>query len=867
MPTEVTPSRPATWDDIIRHTASEHGVPAELALAVAQTESGFDPKAVSPKGANGMFQLMPETAKGLGVDPTDPVQNIQGGIKYLKQQLDANGGNVEKALQAYNWGPGNVAKGGTPPPETQAYVQKILGRLKPAAEPPKRIASVTQKDMVQNIATPPPGPRMDAGPPGASSLLGKIGSGFDPRTREGRRNLAGGVGDIAGTAAGVAAGTFFPPAEAVLPAAGGAVGSGIAGAAEEAGERMFGTAPPDSSLMAAGGEQAAYSLGGRALAWPIRAAGKRLVAGRVGRFAAQHFEETLAGAKDALQQARAVAGDAVSRATESASSMFNTAKEGAAEHVARAREYGRSLVGGTTKAAKEGAEGVSSRYDRIAKAPPTVSPTQAGQRAQEVITGPAHQAREEVGQLVEQTAKTGPPVDIRPLKEEAKRILTEEIRPSQESFPRTPAEVDPQVQDLTALLEKTAGTEARTPSQVAGREALQQALAQAQENQAQTVLKHPAMQVLGRVLNAEDTVPFQDAHLFKRELDDAIGTNWDRSVKNRVVNITKVLRGTLRDSLSVHEPYDTATKAYQAIAPLYTKGLAPKLRRQAVEAPEAIIHLIKPKDPTQVKMLRDLLVSQPGKVGKQAEGQFAWDSVRSAWTHQNLIKGSIDKLPDRIAKLDPEFKELMYGDGPGSMVLDHLTQISDAYQQAIKTGAEDVAGAKARATAGVEEAKQVGRGATATARTAGSTLKSETKKAGKEYVGKSLQDVINARQGQAGLKNSTVGARRMAGETTADVLRATFLGPSSLWGGLSIARLLKGPKGAELVRYAAYSPEGTQLLVRGLTSPVPPVGLSELLRASGIGAVVKGAFKEKPAKEVAAPPPGPNASLIGAPPP
>lgn len=107
--------------------ANKQGVDPALALAQAEAESNFNQNARSQTGAIGVFQLMPDTAKGLGVNPYDLDQNIQGGVKYLKQQLKKYNGDVNKALAAYNAGPSNVDKyGGVPPfKETQNYVAKI----------------------------------------------------------------------------------------------------------------------------------------------------------------------------------------------------------------------------------------------------------------------------------------------------------------------------------------------------------------------------------------------------------------------------------------------------------------------------------------------------------------------------------------------------------------------------------------------------------------------------------------------------------------------------------------------------------------------------------------------------------------------
>jgi soluble lytic murein transglycosylase-like protein len=110
----------------LRAAAEKYGVPAEIALSVASRESNFDQNARSGAGAIGVMQLMPATAAGLGVDPYDVDQNIDGGVRYLAQMFRSYG-DWALALAAYNAGPGNVNKyGGIPPfPETEKYVSWI----------------------------------------------------------------------------------------------------------------------------------------------------------------------------------------------------------------------------------------------------------------------------------------------------------------------------------------------------------------------------------------------------------------------------------------------------------------------------------------------------------------------------------------------------------------------------------------------------------------------------------------------------------------------------------------------------------------------------------------------------------------------
>ncbi len=117
------------FEEIIQQASQKYGVDTDLVKAVIQNESAYDPNAVSSAGALGLMQLMPATAASLGVEnPLDPEQNIDGGVKLLRELLNQFGGNLTNVVAAYNAGAGAVMEyGGVPPyQETQLYVNRVL---------------------------------------------------------------------------------------------------------------------------------------------------------------------------------------------------------------------------------------------------------------------------------------------------------------------------------------------------------------------------------------------------------------------------------------------------------------------------------------------------------------------------------------------------------------------------------------------------------------------------------------------------------------------------------------------------------------------------------------------------------------------
>lgn len=223
------------WDleDYATSEAQKAGLNPDLVLKQMKVESAGNPKARSPKGALGPMQLMPGTAKELGVDPNDPYQNITGGVTYLRKQLDAFNGDEAKALAAYNAGPGAVRRAGGVPayPETQAYVKNIatgqpyasaklpaspptrqtdarpvsqgLGLLKGVLDPIDNIAVLAERGMQAAgvpegvrlaLTSPVGGPRMTA----EQIREGRARAFADAPKRPGR------IGEFAGNVAGTA---------------------------------------------------------------------------------------------------------------------------------------------------------------------------------------------------------------------------------------------------------------------------------------------------------------------------------------------------------------------------------------------------------------------------------------------------------------------------------------------------------------------------------------------------------------------------------------------------------------------------------------------------------------------------------------
>lgn len=192
---------PPDYVSFARQEAERAGLSPDLVTRVMSRESSGDPSAVSPKGARGLMQLMPGTAEELGVNPDDPYDNIRGGVRYLKQQMDAFGGDERLALAAYNAGPGAVQRHGGVPPfaETQAYVDALAPQgganpfdqfdEAPAAQDETEWETIAQGDAGVSIEVERPRPAPVPGRPAGYQPKGPKGN---PLTRTIERAAAAG---------------------------------------------------------------------------------------------------------------------------------------------------------------------------------------------------------------------------------------------------------------------------------------------------------------------------------------------------------------------------------------------------------------------------------------------------------------------------------------------------------------------------------------------------------------------------------------------------------------------------------------------------------------------------------------------------
>jgi len=170
--------RPDGFDDAVERISASQSLPPQLVHSVIKVESNYNPLALSPKGAQGLMQLMPATARRFGVvNPFDPIDNIQGGARYLKYLLDLYNGDYRLALAAYNAGEGAVEKYGSVPPfpETRNYLIQVNQQIQKrfAAGPPPAESKPAEPKPVQQQPAGPAPIREVVGPDGAVHYISR----------------------------------------------------------------------------------------------------------------------------------------------------------------------------------------------------------------------------------------------------------------------------------------------------------------------------------------------------------------------------------------------------------------------------------------------------------------------------------------------------------------------------------------------------------------------------------------------------------------------------------------------------------------------------------------------------------------------
>lgn len=861
--------RPATLPEIIEGLAKQAGVPPALALSVAEAESNFNPGAVSPKGARGLFQLMPATAQEMGVtNIDDPIENINGGLKYLSTLNQKYGGDVAKVLAAYNAGPTRVDSGGDLPPETQAYVTTVLSGLTRRTRGGKG-APPAPAESVAPIA--PVASRASAAAPQKQGLLRRLAGTFDPRTDEGLTNVASTVGGVVGGIPGAAlagAGSSFVndirKHAAEIPGAikdiASNVGAGygaetLAGAKQGATERLV-----DVTKKAGieGARQAAYEIGGRILAWPIQVGGRFLMGSKVGKAARAALTSAVDGAKEskrvAVQSAEDAAADALS-STESSVAAFKdtvrkqaTAAKDEARRLATAgvkvaeRRSAADLAEAESRAANDVAQvqklhdawmGAAPKQEAVTTATREVLGGLPGVRG---ATGPAKRALDAAGKAIETAAESGPAISSKPVK-----AALAEMQARSRPDALFPGQEDPIAKAIGFSPSLAVSNEGRSAAAVAGlpTNEARAKLLETIRQQLGVPEGHPLPGVLAQVQEAPAELTFSEAHQLKRLLDEAV--SWDRTAKKHLEGLTKGVRTVLREQMSVHAPYNQATDAYAKLIPLYREGTGKTLVQAVKSDTDRVVKMLKPDRPDAARAMRDLLVGQAKAGGDELAGARAWDAVRSSYTYQNILAKGPEKISEAVNALTtqhPEFVETVYGDPAGRTVLENLKLLGSAFDKAVTSGKIAVETTKAAGARGVERVKAEAAETVADAAVA----KADALAAASQKARQAIQErrVANRqdiqavkRQGASAINTARTALKefessrlgsfsRMSPETLEAHAGRAVMAPQTFWGMQSLFRIFRAPGGAEMLQYAAHSPEMTQRIVRVLQGKALP---------------------------------------------
>ena len=808
MPQQIPQGHQAvsSWDDIIRKLAEQEGVNPALALAVAKRESGMDPNAIGDGGkAVGFFQLHDGAALDTNVNKQDPVENILGGVRYLKQlqtrYADPNGhADLSKVLMAYNGGMGNVDKG-TVSPDAQKYAFDVIGRLTggDAAKMTPQAPPVpdTNQDLtgaVNRIAQGGTGSAtgIQAAPGWLESarrmLVGtgrQIAESYDPRTTEGKINIGGTLGGIAATyatgGASVAIGAKVIPwiqrsgmlnsiSRVLAPAIGAATGGGTAAAGSALAE---GRIPTQREVVGAAAEQGLTEAGGGLLMGGARRVLKAIpsgVATRVGRQAKETIENQITALGDTGRNLK----DAIKEGT--SRGRLTTP---------RPRMVSETLADSPVAAA-ETAYQTLTHPPSVLDLEDSIRNVLGGQPGIKGEPGAATRALQETGQRVKLTAEAGPVLAVSAVRQRAHELAKNSFPTSVVGQPSEQAlMVKGQIDELQQLM---------LPGDNATSRALQGEVQSFSEQLAQMEQRvpPPLPGLLGLMQSMPDEISFADAHKLKTLLDESV--NWDTVSKKQLQQITKGVRNTLRGVMQSPE-YNAATKAYEQQVQLYRKGRGRDIINAVVnQRGGKLPDMLNGENPVAAAQVRELLVGQSIKGGDEAGGQSAWNQLRDHYTHNKIIKGGINGLGDRLRALTeehPEFVRAVYGDELGQQQIKNLGQVVNA----IELAQEAMKGELRAAQQGVRAVQGEG----------------------KDLMESSLRPFIQ----QYGATNEIV-----------DLTRFIGFG-STRTGFLSAARLLfENPRNEDIIRYAAKSNATTQKFVRALFSPNGERVLASMIRTA-----------------------------------
>lgn len=477
----------------------------------------------------------------------------------------------------------------------------------------------------------------------------------------------------------------------------------------------------------------------------------------------------------------------------------------------------------------------------------SANPTaRAAQATASVVEGPAQRSLDKLGQAVEGATESGPTVKLAPVKARAQAM-----------FAKTQPE---------ALAD--AGAVAANPNVGYFKDA-EQARALLAKAGVELEPAHPLPGVLAKLADLPDEISFTDAHRFKRLLDDAIGWKPAGAVvapaRGQLKQITKGVRGQIREAMAGHAPYDQATAAYRDASTLFgPQGLPRRIQAAAKANPDALVNtLVKVNEPEKLKMLKEVLTHHATEGGGEAgaaAGQEAWQAVQSTVMYKHLIQPGIENFDKSLAKMHPEFLHTLTGDPYARQVFERLQTMSEAVKSIRQQTAQEIRGARG------ETARVAGQHTAAAKQAQSRQWQAEGRKAEVTRAG-AQEDAQHTLQGtrlqtERGERRQTVAEAKAPTEAERAFEKSSFQAPpdsttlraatrigavigggagykaagavgagiGAVVGGSTAQYALHGPKVNDLIQWASLSPRATQMFVRAVTGPAPGQAVAAMIR-------------------------------------